>query len=69
MFRQLLLPVAVLFAAIPFTVGCDGSASTTDDSTKIEFEIPKVEVGDAPLDLDPTTDDDVDIDTPLKGDS
>ncbi|MGB7327321.1 MAG: hypothetical protein WBD31_20765 [Rubripirellula sp.] len=50
-------------------VGCDGSAGTTDDSTRIEVEVPKVEIGDAPIDLDPTTDNDVDIDTPLEGDS
>ncbi len=50
-------------------VGCDGSAETTADSTRIEVEVPKVEIGQQPVDLDPLTDGDVDIDTPLKGDS
>ena len=49
-------------------MGCSGDVSTTDDSTKIEVETPKVEVGDKAPDLDPTTDDDVDIDTPAPGD-
>lgn len=67
--KATLLPTLLfLFAAIA-TSGCDGGASTTDDSTKLEMEVPKVEVGNAPMDLDPSTDDDVDVDTPLKGDS
>jgi hypothetical protein len=49
-------------------VGCTAQVETTDDSTKIEAEVPKVEIGDKPVDLDPTTDDDVDIDTPAPGD-
>jgi hypothetical protein len=49
-------------------VGCSGDVSTTDDSTKIEVEVPKVEIGDEAPDLDPATDDDVDIDTPAPGD-
>ncbi|QDS89147.1 MULTISPECIES: hypothetical protein [Rosistilla] len=49
--------------------GCDGNVETTDDATRIEAEIPKLEIGDQPLDLQPSTDGDVDIDTPLPGDS
>jgi hypothetical protein len=64
------LQLAIFFPAIlTFAVGCTGNVETTDDSTKIEAEIPKVEVGDGTLDLDPRTDDDVDIDTPAPGDS
>tara|TARA_E500000305_G_C3967293_1_gene210186 strand:- start:248 stop:367 length:120 start_codon:yes stop_codon:yes gene_type:complete len=33
-----------------------------------EMQVPKVNFGNEPVDLDPTTDDDVDIDTPLEGD-
>lgn len=69
MFRYLHFSVAVLFVALAFAVGCSGSASTTDDSAKLELEVPKVEVGDEPLDLNPATDGDIDIDTPMKGDS
>ena len=69
MFRYLHFSLAVLLVALPFTAGCDGSASTTDDSTKLELEVPKVEIGDDPVDLNPATDGDLDIDTPMKGDS
>ncbi len=48
--------------------GCSAKVETTDDSTKVEAEGPKIEVGDQPVDLDPSTDDDVDIDTPAPGD-
>ena len=48
--------------------GCRADVETTDDSIKAEVETPKIEVGDAPVDLDPTTDDDVDVDTPTPGD-
>ena len=48
-------------------VGCAGDVKTTEDSTKVEVEVPKVEVKGTP-DLDPRTDHDVDIDTPLRGD-
>jgi hypothetical protein len=40
----------------------------TEDSTKVEIEVPKVEVNKTP-DLNPATDDDVDIDTKAPGDS
>jgi hypothetical protein len=49
--------------------GCTGDVETTDDSIKTEIETPKVEVGDKTPDLDPRTDDDVDVDTPAPGDS
>ena len=61
---NLLLAVTMAFASI----GCAADVETTDDSTKMEVEGPKVEIGDAPVDLDPRTDDDVDIDTPAAGD-
>jgi hypothetical protein len=50
-------------------LGCSADVETTDDSHKIEVEVPKVEVGDEPVDLDPRTDEDVDIDTPAPGDT
>lgn len=56
----LLVPLAAL--------GCRADVSTTEDSTKLEVEGPKVETGDAPVDLNPATDDDIDIDTPAPGD-
>jgi hypothetical protein len=60
---------AILWPAIlSIAIGCTGNVETTDDSVKIEAEIPKVEVGDETPDLDPRTDDDVDIDTPEPGD-
>jgi PBP1b-binding outer membrane lipoprotein LpoB len=49
--------------------GCSGNVETTDDSTRIETEVPKVEVGDRKPDLDPRTDDDIDVDTPAPGDN
>jgi hypothetical protein len=49
--------------------GCSGNVETTDDSTRVEADLPKVEVGDRTPDLDPSTDDDVDIDTPAPGDN
>ena len=50
-------------------IGCTADVETTDDAHKIEVEVPKVEVGDEPVDLDPRTDDDVDVDTPAPGDT
>jgi hypothetical protein len=49
--------------------GCSAKVETTEDSTRVEAEGPKIEVGDAPVDLDPGTDDDVDVDTPAPGDN
>lgn len=51
------------------TLGCQGDVGTTEDSTRIEAEVPRVETGEEDVDLDPRTDDDVDIDTPLEGDT
>lgn len=63
------LQLAILCPAIlSLAIGCTGNVETTDDSTKIEAEVPKVEIGDETPDLDPRTDDDVDIDTPVPGD-
>ena len=61
---NLLLAVTMAVASI----GCAADVETTDDSTKMEVEGPKVEIGDARVDLDPRTDDDVDIDMPATGD-
>jgi hypothetical protein len=58
---------AALFAVFTL-VGCMAEVQETPDSTKIEVETPKVEVGDAPVDLDPRTDEDIDVDTPAPGD-
>ena len=58
------LLTTMLVALAPLSLGCTGDVETTDDSTKMELEVPKVELGEAETDLDPTTDDDVDIDTP-----
>jgi len=52
----------LLVAAFTFT-GCRSEVSTTKDSVRIEAEVPKVEVKKTP-DLDPRTDDDVDVKTP-----
>jgi len=65
---RLLCSGLVLLAAL-LAGGCAGDVSTTDDSTELEIEGPKVETGDAPTDLNPATDDDIDIDTPIPGDS
>ena len=59
----------ILFAPLAIAVlGCTADVNTTEDSVQMEAEVPKVEVGDETPDLDPTTDDDVDIDTPAQGD-
>ena len=58
------LGTAVLIA----TLGCATEVETTDDSVRIETEVPKIERGEEPVDLDPRTDEDVDIDTPAPGD-
>jgi hypothetical protein len=58
--------VAGLLAAL--SAGCTAEVSETPDSTKIEVETPEVDVGEAPVDLDPSTDDDIDVDTPAPGD-
>ena len=48
--------------------GCTADVQTTEDSNRVTVEMPKVETSGQQPDLDPTTDDDVDIDTPLPGD-
>jgi hypothetical protein len=60
--------ILLLFSAMAIA-GCSGSVETTDDSTGVETELPKVEVGDRTPDFDPTTDDDIDVDTPAPGDN
>jgi hypothetical protein len=55
-------------AMVASALGCRAEVQTTDDSTRVEVEAPKVEVGDKPVDLDPSTDEDVDVDTPAPGD-
>jgi hypothetical protein len=59
------LSLALAVAAL----GCAGDVETTDDSVHVEAELPKVETGEADVDLDPRTDRDVDIDTPAPGDT
>ena len=59
----------LLFATLALlALGCTAEVKPTDDSIKFEADLPKVEVGEESPDLDPRTDDDVDIDTPLPGD-
>jgi hypothetical protein len=48
--------------------GCTADVQTTDDATRVTVETPKVETSGQQPDLNPATDDDVDIDTPLPGD-
>jgi hypothetical protein len=59
-----LVTVAVLCS----TIGCSAKVDTTEDSTKVEVEGPKLDLGDQPVDADPSTDADVDVDTPAPGD-
>jgi hypothetical protein len=49
------------------TQGCRAKVEPTADSIKVEAEVPTVEVKKTP-DLDPRTDDDVDIKTPAADD-
>jgi hypothetical protein len=62
------VPAILVSTALAVMGGCKAEVSQTDDSTKLEVEGPKVEVGEKTPDLDPRTDDDVDVDTPLPGD-
>ena len=50
-------------------LGCTAKVEPTEDSTRVEVEVPKLEIGEQPADLDPATDEDVDIDTPAPGDT
>ena len=52
----------ILFMAL-LLIGCRAEVEPTDNSVKVEAELPKVEIKKTP-DLDPRTDDDVDIKTP-----
>jgi hypothetical protein len=63
------LPCVLSLTLSLAVLGCRADVETTDDSHKIELEVPKVEVGDESIDADPATDDDVDIDTPSPGDT
>jgi hypothetical protein len=58
----------IAFAVVCSAGGCSSDVDTTEDSTKVEIEGPKLEVGDQPVDMDPSTDADVDVDTPAPGD-
>jgi hypothetical protein len=62
------LAFAALTVSALIAGGCRADVETTEDSTKLELEGPKLETGDGPLDLDPRTDDDLDVDTPAPGD-
>jgi hypothetical protein len=57
-----------VLALVLLLPGCQAGVETTDDSVRVGAEVPKVEVGDKPVDLDPSTDEDVDVDTPAPGD-
>lgn len=62
--------ITSLFLALGLAIaGCSGDVETTDDSTRVEAEGPVVETGEAEVDADPSTDDDIDIDTPAEGDT
>lgn len=58
----------LLFLFPSVLVGCASDVKTTDDATQVQVDLPKVELGEQAIDLDPRTDGDIDIDTPLKGD-
>ena len=64
---QLLASLFVV-AGLTFT-GCAGDVETTEESTRVEAEGPVVETGEEDTDFDPSTDEDVDVDTPLEGDT
>jgi hypothetical protein len=61
--------IGIATAAMAAFLGCTGDVETTDDSIKMETEVPKVEMGPGETDMDPSTDEDVDIDTPAAGDT
>jgi hypothetical protein len=60
--------LAVFAALCLAAVGCRADVETTPGSTKVEIEGPRVTTGDRPVDLNPATDDDLDVDTPAPGD-
>jgi hypothetical protein len=59
----------LLLLSVLVSAGCTGDVETTDDSTRVQTDLPKVEVGEGRPDLDPRTDDDIDVDTPAPGDN
>jgi hypothetical protein len=64
------LRTALIVLAIPMAaIGCTGDVQTTEDSVHLETDLPKVELGEEDVDLDPRTDADIDVDTPRPGDS
>lgn len=60
--KKLIAAAGVLLSAS--LLGCTGDVETTDDSTRLELEVPKVEIGEEDVDLDPATDDDIEVKTP-----
>jgi hypothetical protein len=58
----------LLVAAALAISGCTANVESTEDSVRVGAEGPKIERGEKPLDLDPRTDDDLDVDTPAPGD-
>jgi hypothetical protein len=60
-----LTSLTLVLAAV--AAGCTADVQTTNDSVKLEAEVPKIEVKGTP-DLNPKTDHDVDVDTPKPGD-
>jgi outer membrane murein-binding lipoprotein Lpp len=65
--RHVLVCAAVVLGS-SLLCGCTADVQQTDDATRVTVETPKVETSGQKPDLDPTTDDDVDVDTPLPGD-
>jgi hypothetical protein len=58
----------IMMCAALGLVGCRAEVKETPNSVKIETELPKIEVNKTP-DLDPRTDDDVDVKTPATTDT
>ncbi len=59
----------LLMAMALGTLGCAQDADTTTPPATGEPSAPRIELGEEDVDLDPSTDDDVDIDTPAPGDT
>lgn len=59
----------ILLALALTTFGCTKDNDATQGTINPEPSLPRVEVGDQPIDMDPKTDGDVDIDTPKPGDT
>ena len=56
-------------AAMLLLIGCESSVEPTQNPVRLENEVPKVELGEGAIDMNPATDNDIDIDTPVPGDS